>query len=85
MVIVSTYSSWTRNRIGPDLRDLIRNAGEGEVRYHAAVGKPRGWVGCEVRSPEGRGVATGHDPHAAFTAALANVRPIVSLLSGDAA
>lgn len=85
MQLVATYSSWTRNRIGPDLRDAIRNAGEGEVRYHAAIGKPRGWVGCEVRTPDGRGDAAGRDPQAAFTAAVASVRPIVSLLSGDAA
>jgi hypothetical protein len=84
MKIVSTYSSWTRNRITPDLRAEIADEGPGEVRYGPAMGKDRGWVRCDI-TVEGTHVsAVGADPAKAFDAAIRELRTaprIVGLLS----
>lgn len=73
MNIANTYSSWTRNRLTPAVRAEIREAGEGTVDFMAAVGKPAGWVGCRITTPEGDvKVGVGADPRAAFIAANAH-------------
>lgn len=74
MRIVDTYSSWTRNRITPELRIAITDEGPGEVRYGPAVGKPLGWVGCTVSFGEQSGHGVGADPTRAFDAALRDLR-----------
>lgn len=66
----ATYSSWTRNRLTPEARERIRDAGPGRCWFTAAVGRPRGWVGCTVVIDEARAWGVGPDPLAAFEAAL---------------
>lgn len=86
MTIKDTYSSWTRNRLTPALRERIASAGDGEVRYGPAVGWPRGYVSCRIyRDGEVAGVGVGASPEGAFHAALAGLPRIVSVLTGPAA
>ena len=73
MTITKTYSSWTRNRLTPEVRDRIRDAGPGEVEFMAAVGKPLGWVGCRVVTGDRSSWAVGPSPVKAFEAALVTI------------
>lgn len=82
MTITKTYSSWTRNRLTPELRDRIRDAGPGEVEFMAAIGKPVGWVGCRITADDGSAWAVGPDPARAFDNAVIELAvDIVSVLA----
>lgn len=78
MTITRTYSSWTRNRLTPEIRERIREAGPGEVEFHPAMGKPLGWVGCRVVTEDRSSWAVGPNPGAAFDAARLQIVTVLA-------
>lgn len=77
MRIGNTYSSWTRNRLTPELRATIAAAGEGRVDFRSAIGRPLKWVGCTITAPEGTANGEGPDPAAAFHAAAVELAVVI--------